>query len=415
MGIKFLIEKEIGDELKVSFGMITKDLLTIEPLDQFLDNAYKFEHTIESVVIAYADKIDLLVLKKLRERVKVHLVKIRSSNVLDGHLRSIQMSDEAIKHLLGDISQPFDGRASYGQSRNHVIMEAMLKGSDVLIFIDTDVYPEVVIKEDDLLTDTRLYKRKTAIENVFIQEVDFVGRHLERLVEEDVVVTTSDYTGYYIIPPMQFDGMQDLFYGLKKETAYNYIMDSFHHQCLSTDHGIRRQSFRTYKVLGGNVAIKLKIFKEIVPFFSSTYWVEGKKYLTRGEDTVLALQMKEKEDQKFIDIDTKIFHNTYSHFPTVPDIVNDHAIKDRFYYAAMGWIGRNPFLNELKGINVNCAYQIEHNHLVEGSKSIAKYLDDDRFLILPKAHDLAYENLENMKSEFEAFQSSWYEFIRRMK
>lgn len=395
--------------------MITKDFLTLEPIDQFLDNADKFEHPIESVVIAYADKIDYGKLEKLRERVQVHIIKIRSSNILRDQLMAMQMSTEAIEHLIGDITKPFDGRAAYGQSRNHVIMEAMLKGADVLLFIDTDVYPEVIIDEEDLIDDDRLDKRKTAIDHVYIQEVDFVGRHLEYLVDEEVVATTSDYTGYYIIPPMQFDGMQDLFYGLKKETAYNYIMDSFHHQCLATDHGLKRQNFRTQKVLGGNVAIKLKIFNEIVPFFSSTYWVDGNKYLTRGEDTVLALQMANKEHQKFMDIDTKIFHNTYSHFPTVPDIVNDQAIKDRFFYAAMGWIGRNPFLNDLQGLNVDCCRKIEQDYLQHGAKCIAEYLNDDRFLVLPKAHDLAYENLPKMKEEFELFKTSWFEFIRRMK
>jgi hypothetical protein len=192
-------------------------------------------------------------------------------------------------------------------------------------------------------------------------------------------------------------------------------MESYHHRCLATDHGLNREPFQTHKVLGGNVAIKLKIFHNVVPFFSSTYEVGGNKYLTRGEDTVLALQMKGKENQKFIDIDTKIFHNTYGHFPTVPDILNDTKIKDRFFYAAMGWIGRNPFLNHLSGIDPACAYQLEHQRLVEGAQAVSEHLNDKRFLILPKAHDLAYSSLEDMKEEFNRFSESWFEFMRRIK
>ena len=272
----------------------------------------------------------------------------------------------------------------------------------------------MVIKGKDLL-DTECYTtRETTIDDVYIQEVDFLGEHLKHLSRENVKVTTSDYTGYYIIPPMKFDGMQDLFYGLKKETAYNYITDSFNHHCLSTDHGNRREGFKTDKVLGGNVAIKLDLFKTMVPFFSSTYEVQGNKYLTRGEDTVLAIQLKEQTEHVFYDIDMKIFHNTYSHFPIVPDIKNDKNIKDRFFYASMGWIGRNPFLNDIRGLDPQKAYEQEHDYLVRGATDISKYLDDERFLLLPEAHDIAYEHLLHMKSEFEMFKASWFEFIRRI-
>jgi hypothetical protein len=64
---------------------------------------------------------------------------------------------------------------------------------------------------------------------------------------------------------------------------------------------------------------------------------------------------------------------------------------------------------------VSCAYDIEHRHLQEGSKAISEYLKDNRFLILPKAHEIAYEHLETMEIEFKNFSESWYEFIRRMK
>ena len=395
--------------------MITKDLLSMEPLDQFLDNAEKFGHEVDSVVVGYADQLDMKVVKKLKERVKVYLVKIRQSQVLHDKLLKLGMADEDICHIIGDYSKPSDGRAAYGVSRNHVVIEAMLNKLDVLVFIDTDVYPEVVIKKENL-QDTDIYQtRKTVIEDIYIQEVDFLGEHLKHLKQENVMVTTSDYTGYYIIPPMQFEGMQDLFFGLKKEQAYDYITHSYSHHCLATDHGSKRSGFKTHKVLGGNVAIKLKLFESMLPFFSSTYMVDEGKYLTRGEDTLLAMQVKNHDHYIFYDIDMKIFHNTYSHFPIIPDIVGDKNIKDRFFYACMGWIGRNPFLNEMHELNLESVFKIEHQYLEAGSKAISNYLDDDRFLLLPKAHELAYKHLETMNKEFEAFKSSWFDFIRRME
>lgn len=412
MGIKR--ENEVGDKLKLALGMITKDLLTEEPLDQFLENSEKFGHHVDSIVIGYSDKVDASIVEKLRRKVQVHLVKIKQSKELNRKLLGLGLTKEEVTALIGDIDLTSDSRSAYGLCRNHVIIEAILQGIDILCFIDTDVYPEVVIKKKDL-QDTKRYKtRETSIEDIFIQEVDFLGEHLKYLSDEKIMVTTSDYTGYYIIPPMQFTGMQDLFYGLKKETAYNYIMDSFHHHCLSTDHGVRRNGFRTDKVLGGNVAIKLDLFKTMVPFFSSVYEVEGNKYLTRGEDTVLAIQLKNQQDHIFYDIDMKIFHNTYSHFPVVPDIVHDKNIKDRFFYACMGWIGRNPFLNDIRGLNPKSCYDLEHHYLVSGAEAICKYLDDDRFRLLPKAHEVAYRQLEDIKEEFEKFKMSWFEFIRRI-
>lgn len=398
--------------MKITLGMITKDLLTIEPLNQFLDNALEFEHELYSIVIAYADKIDEKILMELRKRIDVHIVKINSSSYLKNKLEELKISEEAIKNLIGDLSLPFDGRAPYGQSRNHVIIEAMLTGSDVLLFIDTDVYPEVIVRKIDSLGNDC---RESGLDEIVIEKIDFIGRHLELLEKKEVAITTSDYTGYYIIPPMMFSKMKELFSGLKKESAYLYIKNYNSHQCLSTDNGIHRKIFKTDKVLGGNVAIKLDLFKKIVPFFSTTYEVNNNKYLTRGEDTVLALQMKEYNEFEFYDIDTKIFHDTYGNFPESPDILNDKNIKDRFFYACMGWIGRNPFLNYLNGEDVKERYEFEHKNLLFGSKEIADYLNDIRFLELPKAHRIAYENLESVKEEFELFKKSWREFIMRLE
>lgn len=401
--------------MKLALGMITKNLLTTEPIDQFISNARKFNHTIDSVIIAYSERVDYEVVRLLEKDVQVHLVHIMQDKVLDQSLRHLGLLDHEVISLIGNINEKNHERAGYGVCRNHVIIKAMLEKMDVLVFIDTDVYPEVVIHKNDLRDDKSLYLKETPIEDVFIQEVDFIGAHLKYLKRPEILLTTSDYTGYYIIPPMNFSGMQDLFSGLKKESAYNYITNSYDHHCLSLDHGKRNKGFRTHKVLGGNVAIKLDLFRKIVPFYSSVYEVEGKRYLTRGEDTVLALQMASNDPDAFYDIDMKIFHNTYSNFPLVPDITKESHIKDRFFYACMGWLGRNPFLNDLQGQNIEETFNQEHRQLEIGAKAISEYLNDDRFLLLPKAHGKAYDHLNIMKDEFNEFKASWLTFIRRLK
>ncbi|GAH22790.1 unnamed protein product, partial [marine sediment metagenome] len=136
------------------------------------------------------------------------------------------------------------------------------------------------------------------------KEIDFFGRHLEYLQKEEVIITTSDYSGYYIIPPMSFTGMKELFIGLQKEDAYEFLRDSEKHNCLNLDNDKNRKVFETNKILGGNVAIKLSTFKELPPFFSIVYNINGERVLSRGEDTLLGVKLREI-NKKCIDIDTK--------------------------------------------------------------------------------------------------------------
>ena len=85
------------------------------------------------------------------------------------------MSSSSIINLIGDVSKQNSRRAGYGRCRNHVILEAMLTGSDVLLFIDTDVFPELIIRDVDKLEDKGLDIRPSGIDGVSIQEVDFIG------------------------------------------------------------------------------------------------------------------------------------------------------------------------------------------------------------------------------------------------
>jgi hypothetical protein len=273
-----------------------------------------------------------------------------------------------------------------------------LSGSEAIVFIDTDVYPKVLVKENDEVRE---------------KEIDFIGRHLEYLREEEVMVTTSDYSGYYIIPPMSFTGMKELFVGLQKEGAYEFIRNLDEHSCLNLDNDKKRKIFETTKILGGNVAIKLSAPKELVPFFSTVYNVNGEHVLSRGEDTLLGIKLK-NSDKKCIDIDTKIFHNTFGNYPKVPDIKKDKSIKDRFYYTCLGWIGRNPFLNWLKGEDVKEVKNKQKKNIVIGSQAIASYLEDGRFLILPEALEISYHNLQGVISEYKNTMKAWNSFIKKL-
>ncbi|HDK26057.1 MAG TPA: hypothetical protein ENG48_03045 [Candidatus Atribacteria bacterium] len=385
--------------MKISLGIITKHFSSLEPIDEFLDNASKYNHKIYSVIIVYSHSCDYKLVDSLRKKVKVFAVQINNVQKIIEEQRKIGVSSESIKILLDCPTLKKYGVVPYGLYRNYVVVQAILSGSEGLVFVDTDVYPRVLVKENNQVKE---------------KEIDFFGRHLEHLQKEEVVITTSDYSGYYIIPPMKFSGMKELFLGLQKEEAYEFLINSEKHNCLNLDNGKKRKVFETDKILGGNVAIKLRAFKELPPFFSIVYNIDDKHILSRGEDTLLGIKLSET-DKKCIDIDTRIFHNTFGNYPVVPDIRNNSNIKDRFYYACLGWIGRNPFLNWLKGEDIEEVKDRQKENIVIGSQAVASYLNDERFLILPKALEISYRELKRVIKEYRRTLRAWNEFIEKLE
>lgn len=391
----FTVTHKGGVCLNLSFGMITKDLLSTEPVLQFIQNARRHGHEIYSLIVGYSGVVSEDVLQELKEMIPVELVNTLQNNEMCSKLHGMGLSEEEVHALIRCEASATGSMIPYGKNRNNVIMQALMSQVDVLVFIDTDVYPYLMV--DDALDVCRV-------------DIDFIGRHLEYLEKQDVVITTSDYSGYYIIPPMMFDGMEDLFIGLQKESAYQYMQESYKHNCLVKDSFENRHPFETDKILGGNMAIKLSIFKKILPFFSSSYEFGGKEYLTRGEDTLMGAEMERIKDMHCIDIDTRIFHNTYGTYPKIPDICKDPVIRERFYRACMGWIGRNPFMNWLNGNDVHAIASHQRAHLVKGCPLAAEYLNDERFEKLPEALDAALAHLPTMIEEYHQLVKGWKAF-----
>ena len=385
--------------MKISIAVITKDFFSLEPVDEFLENASKHNHKIYSIIIVYSHGCDFRLVESLEKKVKVFLVKINDAPEIKEQLIKMSLSTENIEILINCSALKKHGLVPYGLNRNYALIKALLSGSEALVFIDTDVYPRVLIKENDEVKE---------------KEIDFIGRHLEYLKKEEVIITTSDYSGYYIIPPMRFAGMNELFIGLQKEGAYEFLKNFDEHNCLNLDNDKKRKVFKTSKILGGNVAIKLSALKELPPFFSTVYNVDSENVLSRGEDTLLGVKLK-KSDKKCIDIDTKIFHNTFGNYPEIPDIKRDDSIRDRFYYTCLGWIGRNPFLNWLKGEDVEEVKNRQKKNIIIGSKAVASYLNDERFLILPEALEISYHNLERVISEYKNTLRAWNDFIKKLE
>ena len=181
--------------MKIAIGMIVRNLISAHPLTDFLDNAEKYDHPIERVIVVYSHEADPEAIQELQRRTKVSLIRLQSYERAHMILKQLGVRFSSIQQLLFCPLIDTHGLIPYGFNRNHVLMEALFTGVDYLIFVDSDVQPSVLHRTPD--------------GEVGFEEVDFFGAHLYGM-SLGATITSSDYSGYNILPPASFEGMTDL-------------------------------------------------------------------------------------------------------------------------------------------------------------------------------------------------------------
>lgn len=383
--------------MKISLGMVIRDFISPEPVSQFLQNAYEYGHKIDCVIIAYSGRFDQSAYEAIDTMTDVVLLKINRAESLQNKFKELNISEKATKELLYCPYLDKFNMVPYGFNRNTVLMQAAINGCDVLIFVDSDVKPEVLIKDKE---NSLQYK-----------SIDFIGRHINE-IKKNADITTSDYSGYNILPPANFADMDSLLIGLQKEEMKSFWEDSVKHNCLTLQKNIEPKTFITKKALGGNLGINLCSFSKTPPFFSPVYLADDNLYLARGEDTLISILAKNK-GLKCIDIDTHIFHDTFENFPQTPDLINDTKVQQRFFIACTGWIGRNPFMNWLNKIDIKEEKEKREEQLKIGSSSLYQYTRNNKFLELPNKFKIAYASLPDMIDQYNRTIEAWNELIRK--
>ncbi len=378
---------------KISFGIITRSLTKLSPIKDFLENAQKYGHTINHLIIGYNSYVDPKIINQLKSYCQITTVQRGNSPYLVESMKKIGLTGNEIETIIGTPHLKKYGMVAYGTSRNYVLLTAIFKEIDFLMYFDSDIYPKILVGQEN--------------GEYFFQEIDFVGNHLKFLrTTNDIVVTSSDYTGYYIIPKMNFPYLRELLFGLQKEDRFYYIN--------SVDTPVVRNCclkniFNTNKILGGNQAIDLRKFALIPPFYSTTLVMDDECFLGRGEDTLFG-PIIYSFDGRCVDIDLLIFHDCFGDFPNKPDISIKKNL-DRFYYACMGWIIRNPFFNWIRKEYFDEAEKIDYKERLEalkiGSKSAAEYFSDERFLKMPEAFKKAYGKLPQDIKHFHKLINAW--------
>jgi hypothetical protein len=387
---------KIGNK-KIALGLITRYLNDPVTILRFVDNAEKFGHPLDRVIVAYSHGVDPETVATVEKSIKITVVKASGDASLHSRLRSTGLNVDEVDGLVDVPSWPLHREVPYGAYRNTVLIEALLRGLDYLLFFDSDIQPSVL----------------TALsgETPVLREIDFVGTHLASLSKAHVAATTSEYSGYYIIPPLSFDGLGDLLFGLGKGMALEYMEDCHKHGCLNLGHASPGPPAPTIKPLGGNLGLSLDKPRRLAPFFSTIYTTLGTCIMGRGEDTLLG-QALSGFDGRMIDVDLLLFHDTYNDFPRAPDI-RRKPVRDRFYRACLGWIGRNPFmtwyLDRLGRLETSSRAEINQQKLglSVGGERVAQFLNDSRFTKLPLAFEDSYAALPLAIDRYQRLMNGW--------
>ena len=373
--------------------MIIRSLDSEVELMSFVKNAEKYGHKLDCVIVAYTHQHDPRVEYSINEKIPLYAVDIKNPHYSRDQLRNRGISDETARELLECPVDTRSGLVPYGYNRTIVVIEAIMRGMDALFFIDSDVYPQVL---------------KRTPNGLILEEIDFFGAHLEYL-RSGSDVTTGEYSGYNILPPALFDGMEDFLAGVQKPEMLKYWQTSLTHRSLVVQPD-DVQPKPCNKVLGGNMAIKLPVFAKLPPFFSSYYTNDGEMFLCRGEDTVLGLEIAQT-GTVCTDIGLNPLHDTYKDYPAEPDLRNDPATQERFYYACTGWVGRNPLLNHVLGKDLYATREYQRQHLERGLRALAGYTANPRYYSVMRNFEVSWDSLGRFINELDRVSEAWFNLM----
>lgn len=381
--------------MKNALGMVIKNLVSDTVLLGFIHNAQKFGHKIDCVIVAYSGHIEPQVYKNISAVLPFYTIDVKDPHFIKSRLSRMSLGEKA--NALCEL--PIDtkkGLVPYGFNRMTVVIEAMMRGAETLFFIDSDIYPRVLMEKNGISTE---------------EEIDFFGAHLHYLNSESEI-TTGEYSGYNILPPASFDGMEELLQGVQKQSMIDFWKSSNRHKTLSYQKE-NPEIKPCKKILGGNVAIKLSVFTKLSPFFSSHYSVDGETFLCRGEDTTLGVDI-EKTNTVCTDVGVKPLHDTYSTFPNEPDLRGDRKVQERFYYACTGWVGRNPLFNYMLGNDLKEVREYQSEKLETGLRGLSSYTANPRYLSVMKNFDVSWDSVNRYISEYEIVRDAFRDFMIRM-
>ena len=117
--------------MKIAIGMIVRNLISAYPLTEFLDNAEKYDHPIERVIVVYSHEADPEVIQELQRKAKVSLIRLQNYERAHMILKQLGVRFSSIQQLLfclGECEQ-YNCNDSYSKAQEHCTFSADLIAS----------------------------------------------------------------------------------------------------------------------------------------------------------------------------------------------------------------------------------------------------------------------------------------------
>lgn len=266
----------------------------------------------------------------------------------------------------------------YGNKRNAIILEALIRGYDAILFWDDDEYPFICTGNEG---------------EVKWLDTDILKAHLQE--NSDIDITYGLLSGYTTTIPLQIDEYLDRrtakMFGsalgmgsdVINENTFLNVKDTFQFlnhippakEILKIDGG--------KWIGGGNITFRTKSVREgkIPPYFVPID--------ARGEDTILSMSL----DKALVyQVPAGDFHDAFLEysdiangiFPSSTKILKNMSRKDyvnRFSQAVYGWLAYAPLFIKIKEEN-------SYNFQIEEMISRFKLLDDDLYTELPELKEI---------------------------
>ena len=320
-------------------------------------------------------------------------------------LRSLEELRNSSEFTQAELSGVFG--AGYAGKRNAVLIAAIERQMDYLLFLDDDEYPMAVTKNHE----TCLWSGQ----QVFIS-------HLKEISNADY--TNGLHCGYISpIPQIRFNdvlGEEDfkLFIEAISNDIINWtsikkLMESGGVTYASTDVLIANKA-ADVPLIGGckfisgaNLCINLRNPQKTLPFFNPPG--------ARGEDTFLSTLLEDKTVRR---IPCYTFHDGFSIYQHLLDgvlpihlsaITTDSAVvNSRFLNACIGWVRYKPLLTYITAPE-------EYEQRKEQIKSaldqtlpkLAEYFQDKRFFNVAAEFDKYSKNVKRHYNQFALSRRTW--------
>ena len=304
----------------------------------------------------------------------------------------------------------------FGNKKNIILLNAILKGYDMVLFWDDDEYPVICMQNDT---------------SVVWQNTDILTAHL-REISNGADVATGFWTGH-VFPTIP-DIHKILHYntatllgealGLGTEThSRNSFVDPtlwFHIGKLIPEINEIKAINGGKWVSGGNISVNVQsVLEGIVPPYYTP--VDS-----RGDDTIFSMHLSRA---KVMSVPSGAYHDMYldypkicrENFPKNPGFIegNNEKYMSRFAFALRAWLAYAPLFIKLKG---DGTYKSVAREMI----SLLRIVDSTLFQEIPKLKlimndqtlaDLFEFYLNNVESQYQDLQlcyDAWQSLLLRL-